>query len=373
MLKFHYKKISILQSPENHLKEGGIGMKYYLNRKIAVFLVTLACAILITGCGTKTIHGEVTEVNADAQTGVFSFRMTQDDGESITVVTDQNTHIFSWIDEASEFDLRNGSTEGIMVSVTGRKSHSTINATQVEIEYLLTRGEYALEDGSRIDIKRGIFDTVYCLENGTELLMVRNSVGPDNVVTGGMESLDTLSQEAQQNIKAYYDEQGILYDVFATLEDAYDAYYILKDKFSTYLLSQEMVPTASSDQVIYFLTVVTMPYRGSNTHTELRLGAAFDKATGEVIRASDLFTCEPDEIVDRFIEISMVDDEALTAEMKANFKLEYVIFFPDNLEITFPAEALPNHGLSHGMGFDYTEEVRALLQPWAVPNGSRLE
>ena len=134
-----------------------------------------------------------------------------------------------------------------------------------------------------------------------------------------------------------------------------------------------MVPTASSDKVIYFLTVVTMPPHGPNSHTELRLGAAFDKATGEVIRASDLFTCEPDEIVDRFIEISMVDDEALTAEMKANFKLEYVIIFPDNLEITFPAGALPKHGISHGMGFDYTEEICALLQPWAVPNGSRQE
>ena len=30
-------------------------------------------------------------------------------------------------------------------------------------------------------------------------------------------------------------------------------------------------------------------------------------------------------------------------------------------------------GVSHGMGFDYNEEVRALLQPWAVPTGSELE
>ena len=348
-------------------------MKCFLKRRTAVFLVTLACAILITGCGVKTIRGEVTEINTDDQTGVFSFVVTQDDGESITVETDQNTHIFSWIDEASEYDLRNGAIDGIVVSVTGRRSRSAIKAAQVEIEYLLARGEYALEDGTRIDIKRGIFDTVYCLEDGTKLLTVRNTVGPDDVITVGVESLDTLSQEAQRNIKAYYDEQGILYDVFATLEDAYGAYYILKDNFSPYLLSQETVPTASSDRVVYFLTVVTMPYRGTNSHTELRLGTAFDKATGEEIRASDLFTCEPGEIIDRLIEISMVDDEALTAEMKANFKLEYVIFFPDNLEITFPAGALPKHGISHGMGFDYTEEICALLQPWAVPNGSRQE
>jgi hypothetical protein len=50
-----------------------------------------------------------------------------------------------------------------------------------------------------------------------------------------------------------------------------------------------------------------------------------------------------------------------------------VIFFPDNLEITFPAEALPEYGLSHGMGFEYSVEVCALLHHWAIPNGSGLE
>ena len=338
-------------------------------RRTALSVIVMVCTILLSGCGVKTIHGEVAKVNMDVQTGVFSFVLTQDGGEQISVVTDENTHIFSWIDEASEFDLRNGSKEGILVSVTGRKSRSSIHATQVEIEHLLTRGGYTLEDGTRIDIKRGIFGTVYCLENGTELLTVRNTVGPDDVVTGGMESLDTLSQEAQKNIKTYYDEQGVLYDVFATLEDAYDAYCISKDEFSTFMLSQEMVPTASNDEVIYFLTVVTMPYRGTNSHTELRIGAAFDKDTGEEIPLADLFMRESDELIERFIEICMVDDDALTAEMKSNFKLEYVVFFPDNLEITFPVEALPEYGVSHGMGFDYNEEVRALLQPWAVPNG----
>ena len=338
-------------------------------RRIALSAIIMVCTILLCGCGEKTIHGEVTEVNTDAQTGVFSFVVTQEGGEQITVVTDQDTHIFSWIDEASEFDLRNGSKEGILVSVTGRKSRSSIHATQVEIEHLLTRGGYTLEDGTRIDIKRGIFGSVYCLEDGTELLTVRNTVGPDDVVTGGMESLDALSQEAQQNIKAYYDEQGILYDVFATLEKAYDAYCISKYEFPTYMLSQEMVPTASNDEVIYFLTVVTMPYRGTNSHTELRMGAAFDKDTGEEIPLADLFMRDSDELIERFIEICKVDDETLTDEMKSNFKLEYVVFFPDNLEITFPAEALPEYGVSHGMGFDYNEEVRALLQPWAVPNG----
>ena len=341
-------------------------------RRIALAVIIMVCTILLSGCGEKTIHGEVTEVNTDVQTGVFSFVLTQDGGEPITVVTDENTHIFSWLDEASEADLRAGTKEGIFVSVTGRTSRSNMNATEVQIEYLRVPGVYTLEDGTQVDRLIGSTYSFYCLADGTELLMVRDTIGPDNVHSGIVESLDELPQEAQQNIKKYFDEQGILYDVFATLENAYDAYCISKDEFSTHMLSQEMVPTASNDEVIYFLTVVTAPDK-SYGHAEQRLGAAFNKATGEVIPVSDLFTCEADELIGRFTKICQLQDEALIAEMIKNFKLEYVVFFPDNLEVTFPVEALPEYGISYGMGFDYSEEVRALLQPWAVPNGSELD
>ena len=342
-------------------------------RKIALAVITMVCTILLTGCGEITLYGEVTEVNIDAQTGVFSFQLLQDGGEPITVVTDQNTHIFSWLDEVSESDLRTGAMEGIFVEVTGRSSHSNMNATEVQIDRLRIPAVHTLEDGTQIDRMIGFSDSVYCLEDGTQLLMVRDTIGPDNVHSGTVESLGELPQEAQQNIKMYFAEQGILYDVFATLENAYDAYYILKDKFSAYTLSQEIGPIASSDEVIYYLTIVTTPDLAAHGHAQLRLGVAFDKDTGEVIPTSDLFTCEADELIKQLLEICKVEDEALTAEMIENFKLEYMVFFPDNLKITFPAEALPEYGISHGMGFDYSEEVRALIQPWAVPNGSGQE
>lgn len=348
-------------------------MKCIISKRAAVILVILLCVILFAGCREKTISGEVTGVKTDAKTGVFSFVLTQDGCDPITVVTDKNTHIFSWIEGVSESDLREGAMDGIMVSVTGTTFRSTLNARQVQIDHLLVRGAHTLADGTPINILTGSSYNIYCLEDGTELLMVRNAIGPDNVSSGTVESLDTLSEKAQQKIKDYFDAQGILYDTFATLENAYDAYHLLKDDFFTYVLSQEMVPTASSDEILYYLTVVTTPDNGTYGHTELRLGAAFDKDTGEVIPASELFTCKPDVIIDRFAEICKVDDEALIAEMKANFRLEYVIFFPDNLEITFPAEALPKYGISHGMGFDYSEEVSALLQSWAIPNGSRMD
>lgn len=345
-------------------------MKHNLRKRTSIVLMALLCAILFTGCGEKTIYGEVTGIKTGAQTGVFSFVLTQDGGEPITVVTDENTHIFSWIEDVSESDLRDGTMEGIMVSVTGTTSRSTMNATQVQIDHLLVRDAHTLADGTQIDILTGFSHTFYCLEDGTQLLMVQNPVGPDNVYSGVVEGLDALPQEAQQKIKAYYDAQGILYDVFETLEDAYDSYYILKDDFSAYSLSQNIVPTASSNEIIYFLTVVTSPDNGPHGHTELRLGAAFDKDTGDTIPVLDLFTCEPDDLIPLLATICRIEDAALIAEMEAKFQPEYVIFFPDNLEITFPDGVLTEYGTSYGMGLDYSEEVCALLQSRAIPNGS---
>lgn len=341
-------------------------------RVLMFLIIALICAVIFAGCGDKTIRGEVTGVNTDAQTGAVRFVLEQDDGELITVVTDKDSHIFSWIDEVSESDLRTGAVEGIMVSVTGRMSGSTMHATQVQIDQLLVRDAHTLEDGTQIDVLIGSTHLLYCHQDGTELLMVRTPIGPDCVHVGGVESLDLLPQKAQQNILAYYNAQGILYDEFKVLEEAYTAYQILKDDFQTFTLGQEIVPTASNDEIIYFLTVVTMPDNGPHGDKELRLGAAFDKETGKKIPVLDLFTCEPEEIIPLFAEICKLDDEALISEMKANFRPEYVVFFPDNLEITFPAGVLEVYGTSFAMGFDYGEETYdALLQPWAIPCGSR--
>lgn len=342
-------------------------------KRVVLLLVMLAFAIALTGCSDRTIYGEVSGVKTDDQTGTFSFVLTQDGAEAITVTTDENTHIFSWLDAVTESDLRAGATEGIMVSVTGRTSTSGMAATEVQIDQLLTRNAHRLEDGTQIDVLTGLNHTMYCLADGTELLMVQNPVGPDNVYVGSVESLDDLPKEAQQKIKDYYDAQGILYDELQTLEDAYRAYSIAPDSFATYILGQDIAPTASSDEIICFLTCVTMPDGGPHLATELRLGAVFDKETGDVIPAEELFTCERDEIIANLAQLCKLDDPALQAEMEEAFKPEYVIIFPDNLEITFPQGALPEYGTSFGMGFDYSPEVLELLQPWAVPKGSGTE
>lgn len=46
--------------------------------------------------------------------------------------------------------------------------------------------------------------------------------------------------------------------------------------------------------MIYFLTSVTLPINGS-VATEVRLGAAFDRETGEHLSPWDLFACSEEE------------------------------------------------------------------------------
>ena len=111
-----------------------------------------------------------------------------------------------------------------------------------------------------------------------------------------------------------------------------------------------------------------MSDRGMEGSEELRLGAAFDKKTGEVIPVTELFTCKPEDILPKLIEICDLDDTALIAEMEQTFRPEYVVLFPENLEITFPESALPDYGMAAGMGISYAdEELLKLIQPWAVP------
>ena len=336
-------------------------------RKLACLALGAVTAMLMSGCGEASIHGEVIEVETQAQSRDMRIVVAQDDGGTVTVSTNDNTLIFSWLDEVTTADLREGTMDGIMVSAEGRKTREGLTASHVVIDELRIPGGYTLDDGTQLDLRQGYRQHSYYLPDGTELLCVSTPVGPENVTVLGTEVLGSLSEEAQEKILSYYRDQGILYDEFQVLEDAYDAWYILGGEFSTYSLSQEISPTASNDELIYFLTVATIPDGGPNSYTELRLGGAFRKDTGEPVSQSELFTCAEDEIIRKVAELCRVDDEELIAAMEDSFRPEYLVFFPDNLEIRFPAGTLPGYDTSFSMGLDYSGDVCALLHGWAVP------
>lgn len=64
--------------------------------------------------------------------------------------------------------------------------------------------------------------------------------GPDNVYVGGIENFDALEENTQKKVLAYYEEQGLLYDIDSELERAYADYKENPSGFHSYSLSQSI-------------------------------------------------------------------------------------------------------------------------------------
>jgi len=225
-------------------------------------------------------------------------------------------------------------------------------------------------DGESLDLWRNqIGDACYKLSDGTELLTIRTPIGPDNVYVAGVESLEDLTEPAQNSIREFYEEQGLLYDTHAELEKAYEE-YLRRENGEVYperYISQDIVPVASNDKIMCFLTTVILPVEGQIAQ-EIRLGATFDRETGEVMSNWNLFTLPEEEARQWLLEAFNVDS-SLRREMEAALKPEYIVLFPESLEVTFPRGTLPSQDYSYSVGLDY-EELRKVLQPWAIPDNN---
>jgi hypothetical protein len=243
-------------------------------------------------------------------------------------------------------------------------------------------------DGETVDLWRSDYGPldVYKLSDGTILLEVKDPSGPANTSVFGVEDFDDLSEIAQKAVLAFYEKQELLYDVQTELKKAYDEYLSYKNSeqtFNRFFLSQDVFPTCSNDNIMCFRTSVRLPI-GNRIAQEIRLGAAFDRKTGEVLNVWDLFsssenkgkeqvldaaqiTVGGDGLLDRFIPIK---DTTLVSEMEKALKDEYIIFFPDNLKISFPQGTLPSIEHSYILRIDYTA-LDGIIQEWAIPYSSK--
>lgn len=226
-------------------------------------------------------------------------------------------------------------------------------------------------DGKSADLWRTVYggSNIYKLSDGTTLLTIEDPAGPDNVyIAGRAESFDDLSESAQQAVSAFFEEQGLLYDTQAELENAYAEYLTCIGSGTEYhdrYITQIITPTASNDHMMYFLTSVTLPVNGQ-TSQEIRLGTAFDRKTGKALSNWDLFTLPEAEARQWLLDAFHVDS-ALRTEMEAALKPENMILFPENLEVTFPQGSLPSQKYRYDISLTY-HELKAVLQPWVIPD-----
>lgn len=270
---------------------------------------------------------------------------------------------------------RSANNGGFSIRNSGALLNEILNIMPIQ-----TEEELGLKDKTFITFSDGVSaeywrpndssPDIYKLTDGTILLTIEDPTGPDNAYVDGIESYDDLSASAQKAVSAYYEEQGLLYDTRSELEKAYADYLGCKENGTEYqdrLISQTVAPTASNDRIICFLTSVMLPVNGQMSQ-ELQLGAVFDRETGKVLSNWDLFILPEKEARQWLVDAFDFADPALRAEIANALKPEYIILFPDNMDVTFPMGTLPSQEYRYGTGIDY-KKLRAVLQPWAIPNG----
>lgn len=331
-----------------------------MKKKLIPLLLLLA--LLLTGCGKdKTASGTVTAVLGD---GVI---VRLPEGTETAFLLGEDTITFSWVESVSWEDLEPGMN--ISADYSGWKKTYTApdgreypgyTAKILMIEEVRADEPVILSDGTEVWPWQGMVLDPYRLADGTELLCLNDLP---------MEAPgEAVSQEAGEKIQAYFDAQGILYDPISLLEQAWEAHQNTQpgENFQSFYASQMVSQTAVSDRVVYYGTSLILPF-DSQEGSMTRLGAAFDRETGDVIPLEDLFTCPPEEIPGAVLEACAISEGTLRREMEAAFLPEYVVFGSDgNVEVTFPKGTLASQEYVHIVTAEL-EKLEGILQPWAVP------
>lgn len=352
-----------------------------------ILLVLLsACICFLCGCNSrKLINGQVVEFSNESGSVDTYFVVLTDAGEKIGILIEDQTSVWSLINEIDIDAFKSGALTNTIVSVECSGSANsmtdsdggkikTYTAKKIEISAILMENTLSLSDGTKVNVWKGSDFLSYQLSDGTEVLRVQNPTGPDNVYVGGIESFDDLSETVKSKILTYYETKGLLYDVNRELERAYTDYQHIesRDKFSSYWLSQDISLIASNEKVLYFMTSVYLPTseKSGQEVQEIQLGDAFDRETGQHIDNIELFSCSEEEVGQKLLDIAQIVNSTLREEMESAFDPKYIVLFPDNLEVSFPAGTLSSQEYCYILGLDYDETLCQILNDWAVPEHS---
>ena len=362
--------------PTLHLVSGLLALVCLI---YGLFILFLAFAFGHSDGSLTELSGEVVEWSTDGDTSLSSFVVQTEEGDRFGVLMTGQTIVLP-SDTLSAEDFLRQPPEGVVVSVFCQRGRQTLtaqdgrtlaafSADQISIIGQVTQNVFALSDGTEIDLIQ--YDSspfaynIYRLRDGKQLLRELPPSGPENVSVGGVASFDDLSPAAQEAVSAYYDRQGLLYDIKQQVEAAYQAYRTDPDS-PPFHVEQSISPSAASSRVLYFLTSVTMP-GGNGSGKELRLGDAFDRETGARLPPLTLFSLPPEQVPEALVSLSKPENDTLHTEMLAAFRPEYLVFFPEHLELNFPRGTLPSQEYDYIAALDYTPQLTALLQSWAIP------
>lgn len=335
-------------------------------------LLGAVLGLLMTACEQKKdISGQITQVWTEGDGTLSALTIRTEQGRELGFQISPETRIF---DDLADYQPGNV----VMMTYTGRAGTLTgaageevkaYEASYASILEWLERGAVTLEDGTVLDVSRTDWEdeASYRLPDGEVLLRthcfhVPNTTGA-YIGEGG--KVYGLSEKAQEQVRAYYEAQGKLYDVDLELERAWKEYQELGENFSTHWVSQQVVSEAYNEKLMYFSTTVYLPLVG-NRCRELRLGAAFDRETGEAISPWELFSCPREEAIRVFLDQAGVEDEGARDQMEAALQPENILFLQDTVQFYFPQGTLPGEGEDRLLSVHY-DQLEGLLWDWAIP------
>ena len=113
-----------------------------------IAILTLLCALVLTGCGRETsVDGTVTAVDYDDDGIMTALTLCTSDGKTEQVALTESTGLFSWVEGTDRADIRPEMT----VRVEGERKDGVWQADWVSITGVPEHGAAVLADGTVVD------------------------------------------------------------------------------------------------------------------------------------------------------------------------------------------------------------------------------
>ncbi len=342
-------------------------------RYVLVALIVLVF-LNLTSCEKQinTFRGQVLQVSTDGK----QMLLQTEAGRKIWILTDENTLVSSWMEGVDGQGLLDGTlyqpsvmvwsstkSRRIQLDGTGYKAYL---ADQIFLNALLEENAYVLSDGTQLDVRRSNGQKTFQTKDGAPLLTEYRPTGPQNVHVGNRLGFGDLDTAAQEKIASWYERQGLLYDLDAEIARAYADYlsYEGHGTFREHYVCQEIFPCAHNADLIWFSTNVSTT-ADQRMGLENRTCAAFWRESGEQADIAGFFLCSERALLDRVLDLAGPAD-SVRREMEQTFRMAYVIFDRENLEIWFPAGSLASTENAHIVSVEY-DQIRDIMEPWAIP------
>ena len=351
--------------------------------KPVLCLGLLFVTLFLTACSQQPIRieGRVIETLPGGDTAPTLYFVQTEKSETKCIALNERTFISPDVNSLEEADVRTCRIGEIMVCADCNESRdeATLDdgtlvkvypADSFFVTSRRTEETTVMEDGTEVEIWESKASREYRLKDGTLLLRAADRSGPENATGPSGASLDDLNEPARRKISQYYSERGLLYDVDTQLALAYTSYQTrnAEEAFDGQSASQDTYPTFSNARIIALVTSLYTATEKAREGTFSQYGEVFDRETGEHLDNLDLFTCPRDEVISRLLDLCFVgNDKTLRPAMEAAFQSEYLVFFPEEVDLVFPSGTLRSEPYGYIIRFDY-EDLEGLLHDWVMPN-----